>query len=111
MLKFLIYRLLITFIDTAWYFVFLTSNPSQSDHCEAFVRNFWANLLRIYVLPQFTNPQLNLTSQILTLGLLLSTTALVFNVLASLIFSKLGSYFSGKFIVGHHIDGFFGLSH
>ncbi|WP_077334894.1 LysE family translocator [Vibrio ruber] len=60
-------------------------------------------------LPQFTSSQIDVTSQILILGLLLSTTALIINILFSLVFSKLGSFINGKLSLGRHIDGILGL--
>ncbi|HFG1552558.1 TPA: LysE family translocator [Vibrio cholerae] len=60
-------------------------------------------------LPQFTNPESSLTSQILVLGSLLSITALIINTVFSLSFSKLGSYLGRKFNLGRHIDGILGV--
>ncbi|EGQ7840047.1 LysE family translocator [Vibrio parahaemolyticus] len=60
-------------------------------------------------LPQFTNSQLELTSQILVLGLLLSVIALVMNMIFSLAFSKLSSFFSGTFSLSRHVDGILGV--
>ncbi|KUI97764.1 LysE family translocator [Vibrio sp. MEBiC08052] len=60
-------------------------------------------------LPQFTNSQFELTSQILVLGLLLSVTAFVMNILFALIFSKLSAYFEGKLTLGRHVDGLLGV--
>lgn len=60
-------------------------------------------------LPQFTHSQSALTPQILILGLLLSTTALVINCIFSLMFSQLGRYLSGKFKMGRHLDGILGV--
>lgn len=60
-------------------------------------------------LPQFTSSQFELTSQILVLGLLLSVTAFVMNILFALIFSKLSAYFEGKLTLGRHVDGLLGI--
>ena len=60
-------------------------------------------------LPQFTNSQLELTSQILVLGLLLSVIALIMNMIFSLAFSKLSSFFSGTFSLSRHVDGILGV--
>lgn len=60
-------------------------------------------------LPQFTNSQLELTSQILVLGLLLSVIALIMNMIFSLAFSKLSSFFSGTFSLSRHVDGVLGV--
>ncbi|WP_447928127.1 LysE family translocator [Vreelandella sp. EE27] len=60
-------------------------------------------------LPQFTSADFNLTAQILILGLLLSSTALLINTFFSLSFSKLGAYLSSKVTLGRHIDGILGI--
>ncbi|WP_409526317.1 LysE family translocator [Nitrincola sp. MINF-07-Sa-05] len=60
-------------------------------------------------LPQFTNAELGLTTQILVLGLLLSSIALFINTIFSLSFSKLGAYLGGKIKLGRHIDGILGV--
>ncbi|KKD60972.1 amino acid transporter [Grimontia sp. AD028] len=60
-------------------------------------------------LPQFTHSNDSLTSQILVLGVLLSTTALFMNILFSLTFSKLSLYFKGKLALGRHVDGILGV--
>ena len=60
-------------------------------------------------LPQFTQGQENLTSQLLLLGVLLSSIALVINAFFVFSFSQFGSYFSGKLKSGRHVDGVLGI--
>ncbi|WP_432468142.1 LysE family translocator [Agarivorans sp. Z349TD_8] len=60
-------------------------------------------------LPQFTHPQQNLTTQILLLGVLLSSVVLLINIIFSLSFSKLGKLFANGLKFGRHADGLLGL--
>ena len=60
-------------------------------------------------LPQFTNEQFALISQILVLGLLLSVIALLINITFSLFFSKLGASLGNKLKLGRHLDGILGM--
>ncbi|WP_444930694.1 LysE family translocator [Microbulbifer sp. SSSA002] len=60
-------------------------------------------------LPQFTVSNQAITPQILILGSLLSITALTFNTLVSLSFSKLGKSLATQPHVQRHLDGFLGV--
>ncbi|MCF2857100.1 LysE family translocator [Pseudoalteromonas sp. SMS1] len=59
-------------------------------------------------LVQFTQVNASLTSQILILGVLLSTVVLSVNLIFAISFSKLGKVLAGRFRLGHHFDGVLG---
>ncbi|MCV2402261.1 LysE family translocator [Marinomonas sp. C2222] len=60
-------------------------------------------------LPQFINGTGSIPLQILVLGILLSSFALIMNIAFSLSFSKLGRLVGKKFNMGRHIDGLLGV--
>ncbi|WP_444935582.1 LysE family translocator [Microbulbifer sp. JMSA004] len=60
-------------------------------------------------LPQFTVSSQAITTQILVLGVLLSITALAFNTLVSLSFSKLGKSLATQANIQRHLDSFLGV--
>ena len=60
-------------------------------------------------LPQFTNDSSPLPAQVLLLGLLLSTLALVVNLFFTVSFSKAGKILGGKLKLGRYIEGFLGV--
>lgn len=60
-------------------------------------------------LPQFTNSNSTLTSQILLLGLMLSLCVFIINLLFALGFSQLGKRVGRHVKLGKHIDGLLGL--
>ena len=60
-------------------------------------------------LPQFTHGSGELTTQILLLGLLLSTFVLIINCFLAVIFSQFGKLIGSKLKLGRHIDGFLGV--
>lgn len=60
-------------------------------------------------LPQFTTGTGNLTGQILILGIMLSSFALIINCIFSIAFSKFGKLIGHKLKLGRHIDGFLGV--
>jgi len=60
-------------------------------------------------LPQFTNLESTLSSQILLLGLMLSVFVFIINLLFSLGFSQLGKLMGNKLKLGRHIDALLGV--
>ncbi|KZX68050.1 amino acid transporter [Vibrio sp. HI00D65] len=60
-------------------------------------------------LPQFTHSGGSLTSQMLILGIILSSIVLCINIIFSFSFSKLGSLLGCHFSLNRHIDGVLGV--